>query len=106
MATGCEKPSTFLSGVQGSVGSPHLTWEPSLPLPPEQDLKAKEPVESHSLFHVLPSQHAHLLPSEHRKITEAQQPATQDADPKRKYHVSSALIRDVSPGRMPAPSPA
>ncbi|GAB1292291.1 Transmembrane channel-like protein [Apodemus speciosus] len=32
---------------------------------------------------LLVQKHAHLLPSEHREITQAQQPATQDADPKR-----------------------
>lgn len=83
VATCCEKADALLFRGQGSAGSSRLTWESTLPLPPEQDLKAKEPVEIRSLFHVLPCQHAHLLPPEHRKITEAQQPATQDADPKR-----------------------
>lgn len=105
VVTRCKKADAFLFRAQGSAGNPHLTWEPSIPLLPEQDLKAKEPVEIHSLFNILPSQHAHLLPSEHRKITEAQQPATQDADSKRKYHLNSALICDnVNPGRVPAPS--
>lgn len=52
-------------------------------------------------------QHAHLLPSEHRQVPETQQPAAQDADPKRKHHLNSALIRgNASPGHVPVPSPA
>lgn len=44
------------------------------------------------------SQHAHLLPPEHREVLEAQQPAAQGPDPKRKYRRSLLSRMRVSRG--------